>query len=155
MSDLDLRCRLHPLSWGVEPYSGDSSWDLIASSSQEALQHLKLDHPSSLCQTASMMAQTSSRCCSWTCLTASSTARSCSLMRASGLTFSLSLVIIKVWVCSTISMSVLSSITSRKPSVSVMSLSSSSEPAGCPEVTGSAEVDNEVMMLVAHSSCKV
>ena len=36
-SDLDLRCRLRPLSRGVTLYSGDSSQDLLTSSSWEAL----------------------------------------------------------------------------------------------------------------------
>ena len=139
----------------MEPYSGDSSWDLLTSSSQKALQHLKLDCPSSQCQMASAMAWTSSRCRSWTCLTASSMARFCSLTRASSQTFSLLLVIMRVWVCHTISVSILSSVTSRRPSVSVMSLSSNSEPAGCPEVTGSAEVVIAVKMPAAHSSSMV
>ena len=39
-SDLDLRCRLRPLSWGAVQDSGDSSQDLLTSSSWEALQHL-------------------------------------------------------------------------------------------------------------------
>ena len=101
------------------------------------------------------MAWTSSRCCSWTCLTASSMAWSCSLMRASSQTFSLLLVIIRVWVCRTISMSVLSSITSQRPSVLVMLLSSNSEPAGRLEVTGSAEVVIVVMTPAARSSSMV
>ena len=151
-SDLDLQCRLHPLSQGVEPYSGDSSQDLLMSSSREVLQRLKLDRPSSQCLMALVMAWTSSRCRSWTCLTASSMAQSCSLTRASSQTFSLSLVIIRVWVCRAISVSVLSSITLRRPSVSVMSLSSNSEPAGHLEVIGSAEVVIAVMTLAAHSS---
>ena len=90
-SDLDLWCRLHPLSQGVVPYSGDSSQDLLVSSSWEALWHLKLDHPSCRCRMALAMAWTSSRCHSWTCLTALSTVWSCSLTRASSQTFSLSL----------------------------------------------------------------
>ena len=85
----------------------------------------------------------------------SSMAWSCSLMRASNRTFSLSLVIIKVWVCHAISVSVLSSITSWRPSILVRSLSSKSELAGCLEVTGSAEVVKEVMTPAAHSSCEV
>ena len=39
-SDLDLWCRLRPLSWGAVPDSGDSSWDLLTSSSWEVLWHL-------------------------------------------------------------------------------------------------------------------
>ena len=154
-SDWDLQCRLCPLSRGAAPYSGDSSWDLLMSSSQKALLHLKLDRPSSQCRTASAMAWTSCRCRSWTCLTALSMAWSCSLMRASSRTFSLSLVIIRVWVCHTISVSVLSSITLRRPSVSVTLLSSNSEPVGHPEVTGSAEVVIAVMTPAAHSSSMV
>ena len=154
-SDLDLWCRLRPLSRSVVPYSGDSSWDLLMSSSWEVLQHLKLDRPSSQCQTASAMAWTSSRCCSWTCLTALSMAQSCSLMRASSQTFSLLLVIMRVWVCRAISVSILSSVTSQRPSISVMSLSSNSEPAGCLEVTGLAEAVIAVMTLAAHSSSMV
>ena len=76
-------------------------------------------------------------------------------MRASSRTFSLSLVIIKVLVCHTISVSVLSSITLQRPSMLVRSLSSNSEPAGCPDVTGWAEVVKEVMTPAARSSCKV
>ena len=95
-SHLDLWCRLHPLSQGVAPYSGDSSQDLLTSSSWEALWCLLLDRPSSWHRVASVMAHTSCRCCSWTCLTASFMARSCSLMRASSQTFSLLLVIIRV-----------------------------------------------------------
>ena len=154
-SDLDFRCRLCPLSWGVVPYSGDSSQDLLVSSSRKVLRCLWLDCPSSWCQTASAMACTSSRCRSWTCLTASSMARSYSLMRASSQTFSLSLVIIRVWVCCAISVSMLSSITLQRPSVSVILLSSNSEPAGYPEVTGLAEVVMAVTMLAACSSSMV
>ena len=155
-SDLDLWCRLHPLSQGMVPYSRDSSWDLLMSSSQEALQHLWLDRLSSWHWTASAMACTSSRCRSWTCLTASFMVWFCSLMRASSRTFSLSLVIIRVvWVCRAISMSMLSSITSWRPSVLVMSLSSNSEPVGHPEVTGSAEVVMVVTTLAIHSSSRV
>ena len=154
-SDLDLQCRLRPLSRGVAPYSGDSSWDLLTSSSWEVQWHLWLDRPSSQCRMASVMACTSSRCHSWTCLTASFTAQSCSLMRALSQTFSLSLVIIRVWVCHAISVSVLSSITLWRPLVSVILLSSNSEPAGCPEVTGSAEVVMVVTMPAAHSSSMV
>ena len=154
-SDLDLWCRLHPLSQGVALYSGDSSRNLLTSSSREALWHLKLDRPSSRCWTVSAMAWTSSRCCSWTCLTASSMARSCSLMRASSQIFSLSLVIMRVWVCRDISVSILSSVTSQRPSVSVMSLSSNSEPAGCLKVTGSAETVIAVMTPATHSSSMV
>ena len=103
-----------------------------------------------------MMACTSSRCRSWTCLTASFTARSCSLTRALSQTFSLSLVIIKVvWVCHAISVLVLSSTTSWRPSVSVISLSSNSEPAGHPDVAGLAEVVIAVTMPAAHSSSMV
>ena len=135
-SNLDLRCRLHPLSWDVMLYSGDSSQDLLTSSSREALRHLLLDCPSSQHWAVSVMARSSSRCCSWTCLTASFTAQSCSLMRALSRTFSLLLVIIRVvWVCHTISVSVLSSTTSQRASVSVMSLSSNSELAGRPDVS--------------------
>ena len=39
--------------------------------------------------------------------------------------------------------------------MSVMSLSSNSEPAGHPDVTGSAEVVIAVTMLAAHSSSMV
>ena len=136
----------------MAPYSGDSSRDLLTSSSWEVLQHLKLDRPSSRCQTALAMAWTSSRCHSWTCLTASCMAQSCSLTRASSQTFSLLLVIMRVWVCCAISVSVLSSVTSWRPLVSVMLLSSNSEPAGHPEVTGLAEAVIAVMMPAAHSS---
>ena len=102
------------------------------------------------------MACTSSRCHSWTCLIVSFMAQSCSLMRASSQTFSLSLVIIRVVrVCCTISLSVLCSTTSWRPSVSLMSLSSNSEPAGRPDVTGSAEVVIAVTMPAAHSSSMV
>ena len=154
-SDLDLWCRLHPLSQGVVPYSGDSSWDLLTSSSWEVLRAFKAGPPSTRCQTALAMACTSSRCQSWTCLTASFMAWSCFLMRALGQTFSLSLVIIRVWVCRAISMSVLSSITLQRPSVSVILLSSNSEPAGHPEVTGLAEVVMVVTTLAARSSSMV
>ena len=41
---------------GVVPYSGDSSWVCLESSSQEALQHLKLWHGTSV------VASTSQRC---------------------------------------------------------------------------------------------
>ena len=90
--DLDLWCRLRPLSWGVVPYSADSSQDLLTSSSWEALRRLLLGCPSSWCRAASVMAHTSSRCRSWNYLTALFMAQSCSLMRASSRTFSLSLV---------------------------------------------------------------
>ena len=49
-------------------------------------------------------------------------------------------------------MSVLSSTMLQRPSVSVMLLSSNSEPAGHLDVTGSAEAVIVVIMLAAHSS---
>ena len=52
-------------------------------------------------------------------------------------------------------MSLLSSITLQRPSVSVMLLSSNSEPVGHLEVTGSAEVVMAVTTLAAHSSSMV
>ena len=102
------------------------------------------------------MACTSSRCRSWTCLTASVMARSCSLMRASSQTFSLLLVIIKVvWLCHAIYLSVLYSTMLQRPSVSVMSLSLNSDPAGRPNITESAEAVIAVTTLVTRSSSVV
>ena len=154
-SDLDFWCRLCPLSQGVVPDSGDSSLDLLTLSSREALRHLWLECLSSRHQAVLVMACTSSRCCSWTCLTASFMAWSCSFTRASSWTFSLLLVIIRVvWVCRAISVSVLSSTTSRQPSVLMMLLSSNSEPAGHPDVTESTEAVIVVTMMVAQSSLR-
>ena len=149
--DLDLRCKLPPLSWGAVPASGDSSLDLLTSSSWEVLWHLWLEHPSSLWQAESTMACTSSRCHSWTCLTALFRARSYSLMRASSLTFSLLLVMIRVaWVRHAISVSVLSSNMLHMPTVSVISLSSNSDLAGHPDPMWPTEGVVAMMMLVAR-----
>ena len=72
------------------PYSGDSLWVHLESSSREALWHLKLWHG------ASVVASTSLRCQVWTCFMASLQAWSCSLVRASSRCFSWSDVIIMV-----------------------------------------------------------